>query len=437
MKTALLRKKFFNCSALLAALVALTAQNASSATNDLFYAAADVHSVLFCHQDLNDRTTNSLPPVIVCSLSEPETLLLEFDILEADAEPLYYMFAHAKADWSPSDLMEMEFVDGLNKVYGEDSYSTSFNTTASYVHHSIRISTEPIKISGNFFVEVRTEHDDPLVLRRPLWISENTMGVKSRVVRSGALQNLMLAVVTADNRVAIPEEEMRVAVWQNRRTDDMRIFSKPTFLYPGEVVFMDTPELSFQGGTEWRWADTRSISSVKFGAASIEFHEPFYHYTLPLDRQARAYSFHEDFNGGEWVETYDRIDDTETAADYAVVHFSFAPEDPSLLFTHDFYVIGDATGWEPSSANHLTPDAQTMTLAGQCLLKQGLHNYLYVARPRKSHAAPSFALAEGSFHQTENDYYVAVYLRSPGETYDHLVCFKKHNTLKTPDEFIR
>lgn len=43
---------------------------------------------------------------------------------------------------------------------------------------------------------------------------------------------------------------------------------------------------------------------------------------------------------------------------------------------------------------------------------------------------------EGCHGETENDYYVAVYARRPGQTYDHLVAIKRHNTLKTRNEFI-
>ena len=110
---------------------------------------------------------------------------------------------------------------------------------------------------------------------------------------------------------------------------------------------------------------------------------------------------------------------------------------------HNIYVIGDAAGWEPSSQNLLSPDYETGLFQGQLIVKQGLHNYQYVATPQSpksqhSHIAhPTFAETEGCFIETENDYFIAVYARCPGQTYDHLLSLKIHNTLKTPDSFIK
>ncbi|MGN0011441.1 MAG: hypothetical protein ACI35N_08960, partial [Marinilabiliaceae bacterium] len=70
------------------------------------------------------------------------------------------------------------------------------------------------------------------------------------------------------------------------------------------------------------------------------------------------------------------------------------------------------------------------------LVKQGLHNYLYASRKIGETRAPQTEVTEGCYGDTENDYYIAVYARRPGETYDHLVAMRRHNTLKTRNDFV-
>lgn len=375
---------------------------------------------------------------MLCHLGSPEVLSLDFDVVNAPVEQLYFSFVHCNADWSISELMEMEFVDGFNKVYGADVAKNSFNTTVDYVHYHLDVPTSTLLISGNFFLEVRAVQSDDLLLRLPIWMTEDACGIQSRVVRTEGTQSLEFAVVWPNHAISNPEGEMRVSLWQNKRTDDLRSPSMPTFVRPDEIVYLSSAETSFSPGREWRWLDTRSIKYVSMANAKISFHVPFYHYAFEPDFPAKGYTLRDDFNGGQWYENKERpIEDPEVAADYVVAHLTFVPSDPSLLLTHDFYVIGDAAGWGAAPSNRLEPDHDAGCVNGQVLHKQGLHNYLYVARPKGSATqAPQFDMAEGNFEETENDYFIAVYLRRPGQTYDHLVAFKTHNTLKTPDAFI-
>lgn len=402
------------------------------------YRAPGVATVELRHEGAADRTQGRVPSCVVCHMRRPEVLTLDFDILEGRSESLYYSFTHCDARWEPSDLMEMEYVDGLNKIYGQDESRPSLNTTIPFMHYTLAIDTSPLRKSGNYMVEVRDATDDRLVVREPLWVSEDLCGIGSRVEKLGASQEVSLSVRWAGHGLSSPETQLSVCAWQNKRLDDIRHATSPTFVRPDEIVYHKPAEFRFCGGAEWRWLDTRSIRQLGFSDARVEFVSGVYHYTAAADAPANDYSYREDFDGGQWIETRDRRDDdAQVTADYAFAHFTFLPEDLSLLSSHDIHVIGDATGWEPTAANRMAPDEGDMSLHGQALVKQGLHNYLYVARPkRRKSQAPQMTATEGCFGETENDYYIAVYVRRPGDTYDRLAAVKTHNTMKTVNEFI-
>lgn len=413
---------------------------ALDATGEQTYRASGVYTVELRSPSAEDRTQTTVPGCVICHLGSPETLTLSFDMMGGNVKSLYYSFVHYNADWQRSDLMEMEFVDGFNKIYDEDDAEQSFNTTVPYVHYTLSVSTAILKASGNYAIEVRDAMDEALVLREPLWVTEDLCGIATRVDKREATQEVEVAVRWPSHGIAAPETELSVMVWQNRRTDDIRVAGLPTFIRPDELTYQHQEGFSFCGGTEWRWMDTRSIRLMGISSTHVDYLSTMYHYTMAPDQASRTYSYHEDFNGGSWIETRDRRDgEAEVVADYGIAHYSFMPDDVSMLDRCDVYIIGDATGWEPSAGNRLEPDHETMTFVGQHVVKQGLHNYLYAARPRgrKGHdSAPQMTETEGCHGETENDYYIAVYARRPGQTYDHLVAIKRHNTLKTRNEFI-
>ncbi len=397
-----------------------------------------VKTVELRHESAADRREGRIPGCIVCHLGQAETLTLDFDVIDGATESLYYSFVHYDARWEPSDMMEMEYVSGLNKIYGAETSRLSFNTTVAFVHYTMTISTETLLASGNYMIEVRDAADERLVLSEPMWLTEDACGLGVRVDKGEATQEIDVAVKWPRHGLMQPETQMTICAWQNKRTDDIRYAEGPTYVRQDEITYQHLDEWRFCGGTEWRWLDSRSIRQLGISDSRVEFSGGMYNYTLATDTRPKGYSYHEDFDGGQWVETHDRRDDeAELVADYAIAHFTYAPPDPSILTTHDVYVIGDATGWEPTSGNRLEADGSTMSFRGQSLVKQGLMNYLYVSRPkRRRREAPQMTDTEGCYGQTENDYHIAVYVRKPGDTYDHLVAFKTHNTLTSRSEFI-
>ncbi len=439
MKSEYLRKNFFN-RVVLSIMMVMIFGEVEMFGYEVFLSSG-VRTVVFGHAGVTNREEGSVPQLVFTRLGAAEDLTLDFDILGGNSEALYYSFVHCNADFSPSELMEIEYVEGFNKFYSADTYAQSFNTTMDYVHYHLDISTAPIKVSGAYIIEVRTVNDERLLLTQPFWVSENRCDVLSFVERDGGRQSLSVAVEWANHSIMAPEAELKVCVWQNKRLDDLRFSSLATFIRRDDIVYQDVEEFSFDSGSEWRWLDNRSTRRSLMTSASVEYHAPLYYFVLAPDEISARYSYHEDFNGGEYIYNTERSsEDASVVADYVVNIFTLHPDDPSLLDTHDVYVIGDATSWTPSSSNKLSPVHESLSFQGQILTKQGLHNYLYVCKPKKGkgkNSPPTFSPIENSFSDTENDYFIAVYLRRPSDTYDHLVAYRIHNTLTTLNDFIK
>ena len=69
----------------------------------------------------------------IIHLSFKDSLLLSFDDLSNDPQNYAYSLIHCDADWTPSDLMESEYLEGFYEEPIKD-YQFSFNTTQNYIH---------------------------------------------------------------------------------------------------------------------------------------------------------------------------------------------------------------------------------------------------------------------------------------------------------------
>lgn len=409
-------------------LLSVYVKDCMSQENKVFYEAPDITTVIFN----SEREVRSLP---IISLGSGEKLELQFDEIEGNTRTLMYSFTHYSATWQPSDIIEMEYVRGLNKIYDVEKSQLSFNTTTDYVHYDMVIDTEPIRISGNYVVRVYDANDEQLLISRPFLVTEDLVGINSRIERKGsvgqATHNVSFSVVHPSLKINTPAVEVKIAVWQNMRMPEAIYTSSPTFLRNNEMVFDDDNLFSFEASNECRWIDNRSLKYARYSTASIDYYEPYYHFTLYSDDTPKGYYYQEDFNGFRHIEANDIYDDPKFAADYNMVHFTLPRQQNDV----DVYVYGDLTNWTLDDRNIMDYDdlnhCYTLTLR----VKQGLHNYQYMS-VSKGTKKPQLSIIENSFPETENNYYIAVYYRSYSDTYDRLVGIKRHNSLKTLNSFI-
>lgn len=379
-------------------------------------------------RSLQLRINGNQLSVPVVALNSGDRIEIVFDELADDRRYMRYELLHCDARWQPESLVDSEFLEGFNVADVED-YDFSRATLMHYVNYRIILPNDNMRItaSGNYVVRVYPEDDpDTTILRARFSVSETVMGVSGSVTTRTDIdtnsrhQQVELTVDTRESGVENLYDDLTVSVMQNGRPDTEVIVSHPLRVQGQKAVYEHLRPLIFPAGNEWRRFETVSTRYPGMGVEAIEYHDPLYHFILTPDtpRAADRYRYDETQHGRFYIREYDSAD-SDTEADYAVVHMSLRMP---RLRDAEVYVDGDMTGHLISPASHMIYNDASGAYELSLLLKQGAYNYQYVTVPasgQRDIASP--ARIEGDFHETSNEYLVKVYHRPRGTRYDRLV----------------
>ena len=375
-------------------------------------------------KSLHAGVTDNLfaPPII--ELEADRQIEISFDILEPEPRVYTYTLTHCNADWTPSQLVQSEYMRGFQHRIIED-YAVSFNTTMNYVNYRLTFPNEDVylTVSGNYLVQVFPENSDTPVLHACFSVVEPIAPISMQVTSQTdkGMNNYYQQVkfsVAYGNEVKTPMQDLKVYVQQNNRIDNEATLLKPLSIQNNTLIFDHNPALIFDAGNEYRSFEMITRQYTGLHIESIEFHEPYYHVVLQPDiiRSRRPYTFSEDINGRFVVRTLSGID-YSYEADYHIVHFYLPCEEP---FAENVYILGEAFNNLLDTRSQMDYSVSDKGYIKTVLLKEGYYNYLYVTR--KDNRSPAGIVAiEGNFYQTENEYRVMVYFRPMGGRYDRLI----------------
>ena len=95
----------------------------------------------------NSHSQMSYP---IINMNGNETIMLSFDDLRRDNSIYNYTVIHCDANWEPSDLSPMEYLEGFQEDELFD-FNYSSNTDLYYTHYTLTFPNESMKplISGN------------------------------------------------------------------------------------------------------------------------------------------------------------------------------------------------------------------------------------------------------------------------------------------------
>lgn len=386
-----------------------------TAQNDIIVQPPNnIKSVVF-----NPLTTNEYAPIIKLGSS----FILDFDDLDADQKEYRYEIDHYDYNWKSSNLNATEFLNGYNDDLIRD-FENSFNTLKDYTHYRVKIPNDnvSIKISGNYSITVFDENSDvvftrPFIVYNPL-ITVGVSAHRSRDISTiNSKHNVQFIINYPTISINNPNNEIKVAVYQNNDWNIVQKNIKPQFIRGTQLLYKYNSNINFWAGNEYLYFDTKEIRNATNNIYRTELNNIFNTYLYSdEERKDEPYTLNQDINGNFVLRTIDN-ELVNTEADYTWVHFNLLSTEK--LDAQPIYVYGAFNNWQLTDENKMIYNRRTKSYQATILLKQGFYNYQYV-RVTKEGIIDNHTI-QGSHYQTENNYTVIVYYRPFGSRYDQVI----------------
>jgi len=367
-------------------------------------------------------------PIIDLSERFSGQLLLQWDDMDGGFKEHTYKIIHCDKDWVPSDLDEIEFIDGFNdEEIDEFAYST--NGYSDYTHYELTLPNDDIRwtISGNFLLVIYDAEMDLPILSRRFMVAENRISVGHDMVRPRNVQKslshheLKVILSYGEFRMNQPREELYVTVLQNGNWNSALHNLYGTYERNNKLFFDQMDLISFPALKEFRSFDIRPISYTTEFVNSIEQGDDETTVLLDLNkkRSNRNALTIIDANGFFIIDNFESRSDPEVSSEYCKVIFNLKAE---REYERDIYIIGAFSDWQAKEEYRLDYDAMQKLYLGAAYFKQGYYDYMFAME--QDNGFLDIDLIEGSYYETENDYQILVYYREYGARFDRLIAVK-------------
>jgi len=353
-----------------------------------------------------------------------ESLRLEFDDIIGDEANYYYVIEHFNYDWTPSDLIKSEYINGFDDVR-ISTYNNSYNTLQGYSHYSLsipNIDTQFLKVSGNYILKIFNENEE-LVFSRKFMVYKPIVQVKATIKRSRDLkyinsrQVVNFSIESPDLLLRNPESTVNVVITKNHNLKSAIKNIKPQYIIANELIYKyDTPT-AFQAGNEYLQFDSKDLLATTIDISRIELKDLYNHFLfVDESRASEPYSYNPDINGQFVLRTL-QGQDPSIEAEYVWTHFKLQNFDP--LDDAEIHLFGAFNNFELDDSTLMRYNKATGLFENAMLLKQGYYNYKYVLLNKDGTLEEGYI--SGNFEVTENTYQVLVYFRDLGARYDQII----------------
>lgn len=373
----------------------------------------------------------------VLTLNTTDLLQLEFDELGTAVKNYYCGFQLCNADWTPAQLTSFEYVKGFQS-YRISTYRNSSLATIKYVHYQATVpdrNSTPTR-SGNYLLKVFLNNDTTQLAFTKRFVVVNSLtqiGTQVQQPFNGALfrtgQKLQLSIQTDKRINVLSPSDIKVAVLQNQNWQTALFLDRPTIFRGNYFEYSDEAITGMAGLKEFRWLDLRSLRLLSDRMQRLDNKGDTVKVEVKPDvtRNAQAYIYFRDLNGGFTVETYESIN-PYWQGDYALTHFTYVPPGNRPLAGNDVYLFGEMTNYATDTTGLMRFNEESGVYEKTLLLKQGYYNYLYATRPARG-GALDFSQTEGNYWATENNYTVLVYYRPFGGRADECIGYTSLNSV--------
>ena len=369
---------------------------------------------------------NEAFPVI--DLNGNDRLHLTFDDLNDNLRNLGYTFIHCDAEWEPTDLLKIEYLEGMedNSIM---TYGFSSTMYQPFVKYDLTFPNSDVSFtkSGNYILLVYDQdNDNTPVLSWRFFIAEYYTHITPDVHRPTQAKyrqnshEVDFTISQSQIQLVQPFSSLKVVVTQNQNWENAITDLAPKFMNGTKLIYDYDEENIFPAGNEFRTIDIRNINYNSLTTSHIAtVDDTLNAYIFPdKPRSSRVYLTTPDINGHFYLKNDDVRFDSDLESEYMKVNLALLY--PAKLFKADIYIYGQFTGWAFDEKYKLTWNAQKKSYETSVYIKQGYYNYLYMY---KAHGAEKsdVAIIEGSHSEADNEYSFFVYYREPGQIYDRLI----------------
>ncbi|WP_159022702.1 DUF5103 domain-containing protein [Formosa sp. L2A11] len=353
-----------------------------------------------------------------------DDLQLEFDVLNGNEDDYYYSIQHYNYDWTPSNLMRSEYIDGFDKQR-ITTYENSYNTYQMYSHYTLSIPNSQVrslKLSGNYMIKIFDE-SDTLMFSRKFMINEggSTVNVSIKTSRDVKYINQKQTVDLKINSSGIqfnnPLQTIKTTFIKNNNLNTAINNVNPTYTMGQTLIYKYNKETTFWGGNEYYYFENKEIRIANSGINFVDLQDLYNSYLFTnVPQKNAAYTYNPDINGNFVINNIDATD-PNIEADYAWIHFSLKSEE--LPPNKSMYVYGNFNNYAINKNNKMSYNTDKEIYETAILLKQGFYNYKFVTQDDNN--VINEGEISGNYYQTENDYKVIVYYRDLGGRYDKII----------------
>ncbi len=383
---------------------------------------------------LYDQSFELSQPIL--NLESDEKLVLCFDDLDGDSKNYMFTLIHCNAEWQVDDLSASDYIEGFTDHVIID-HKFSLNTIQPFTHYSAVFPNENLHItkSGNYILKVYQDNKpDNLLLTKRFMVFQNIVTVDAKVKPASITefrtfkQEIDFTINHQEYSITDPYQDLKVVITQNNRWDNAKRNIKPLFVKDNELVYDYDDVNVFDGGSEFRIFDIKSIRYHSERVQNIYKDSLGNHVILQPDekRSFKRYASGIDMNGNYIVKTQDGTN-SSIEADYCFVHF-YIPYDNAYT-SGNLYVAGAFNDWRFDSENLMKNNPKRLGYECTLYLKQGYYNYEYVFLPN-GETEYDQTYIEGMHQETDNDYTIYVYHHQTSTFYDQLIGVKRLNSIK-------
>lgn len=373
------------------------------------------------------------PPII--ALNTDEFLTIRFDDFDNTIKNYNYSVIHCNADWTPSNLMEIEYLNGYFQG-NITNYDYSFNTLKPYIHYKADFPNNDTKITvpGNyiFFVYENNDKENPVLTKR-FMVYEPRINISYEYKRPDDVeernykQEIDFSVFTNNITLNSGYDDLTVFILQNYRWDNCISNLKPKFVRGSELVYnLDEPN-TFEGLNEFRHINLTSTSIKSNRVLSISHDSTLFNALLYGDerRSYKKYMTMGDINGRFKIQR-DNSNDSHTQSDYLWVTFNL--DQNTKVAEGDIYLFGQFTDWEIKPEYKMEFNEAAGIYIKTVLMKQGNYDFMYVLSP-KNKTTINNSFIEGTHFDTENQYTILVYYKDIKRNADILIGYMDFNNV--------